>query len=68
MIGGGIIGGDNTSATMTGGTVGANSLKGGVMDLGPTSLTTSVVRLRDVARIELGAQNYNTLCSFDGKP
>ena len=27
-----------------------------------------MVRLRDVARIELGAQNYNQSCSFDGRP
>ena len=27
-----------------------------------------VVRLRDVARVELGAQNYNQSCTFDGKP
>jgi multidrug efflux pump len=30
--------------------------------------SVSVVRLRDVARLELGAQNYNTLCSFNGQP
>jgi multidrug efflux pump len=28
----------------------------------------AIVRLRDVARIELGAQNYNQACTFDGKP
>jgi multidrug efflux pump len=27
-----------------------------------------IVRLRDVARVELGAQNYNQSCSFDGRP
>src|SRR5262249_4248879 len=27
-----------------------------------------VVRLRDVARVELGAQNYNQSCTFDGHP
>jgi multidrug efflux pump len=27
-----------------------------------------IVRLRDVARIELGAQNYNQSCTFDGQP
>jgi multidrug efflux pump len=35
---------------------------------GPPSPTSAVVRLRDVAHIELGAQNYNTLCSFNGQP
>jgi multidrug efflux pump len=29
---------------------------------------TAIVRLRDVARIELGAQNYNQSCTFDGHP
>ena len=28
----------------------------------------SIVRLRDVARVELGAQNYNQSCTFDGRP
>ncbi|HKM53835.1 MAG TPA: efflux RND transporter permease subunit, partial [Isosphaeraceae bacterium] len=28
----------------------------------------AVVRLRDVARVELGAQNYNQACIFDGHP
>ncbi|APW60673.1 efflux RND transporter permease subunit [Paludisphaera borealis] len=28
----------------------------------------AVVRLRDVARVELGAQNYNQSCIFDGQP
>ena len=27
-----------------------------------------LVRLRDVARIELGAQNYDQSCAFDGRP
>ena len=27
-----------------------------------------IVRLRDVARVELGAQNYNQSCTFDGHP
>jgi multidrug efflux pump len=29
---------------------------------------TGIVRLRDVARIEMGAQNYNVSCTFDGHP
>ncbi len=27
-----------------------------------------IVRLRDVARVEMGAQNYNQACTFDGYP
>jgi multidrug efflux pump len=33
---------------------------------GPSGPSSSIVRLRDVARIELGAQNYNQFCTFDG--
>src|SRR5206468_12797156 len=34
----------------------------------PPSPSTSIVRLRDVAKVEMGALNYNTSCLFDGKP
>jgi hydrophobe/amphiphile efflux-1 (HAE1) family protein len=38
----------------------------------PTSTTTgeasSIVRLRDVARLELGSQQYDQSCTLDGKP
>ncbi len=34
----------------------------------PDDPATGIVRLRDVARVELGAQNYNQSCTFDGKP
>ena len=30
--------------------------------------SSGIVRLRDVARVELGAQNYNQSCTFDGHP
>ena len=29
--------------------------------------TDAVVRLRDVARVEMGAENYNQSCTFDGR-
>ena len=32
----------------------------------PDDPATGIVRLRDVARIEMGAQNYNQSCTFDG--
>jgi multidrug efflux pump subunit AcrB len=35
---------------------------------GDQSVSTGLVRLRDVARVELGAQNYNQACTFDGRP
>jgi multidrug efflux pump len=46
--------------------MGANN--GVSADRGPGRPSPSVVRLRDVAHIELGAQNYNQSCSFDGHP
>jgi multidrug efflux pump len=30
--------------------------------------TVGVVRLKDVATVEMGAQNYNQFCTFDGRP
>ncbi len=56
------------SDTTAGGTVGAAGLSGGAMQSGIPSQSTPLVRLRDVARVELGAQNYNLACTFDGKP
>src|SRR5262249_14515915 len=50
-----------------GGTVGSNSLSGGALGVGTPSESSPVVRLRDVARLELGAQNYNTICTLDGR-
>ena len=41
---------------------------GATPSLTPGRSSSAVVRLRDVARIELGAQNYNQSCTFDGKP
>ncbi len=35
---------------------------------GPKHDIPQFVRLRDVARVELGAQNYNLSCRLDGKP
>jgi hydrophobe/amphiphile efflux-1 (HAE1) family protein len=35
---------------------------------GPNGQATQVVRLRDVARVELGAQSYNQACTLDGRP
>ncbi len=34
----------------------------------PEEPAPGIVRLRDVARIEMGAQNYNQSCTFDGHP
>ncbi len=50
-----------------GGTVGSLGLSGGA-NSGPQSPASALVKLTEVARLELGAQNYNTICSFDGRP
>ena len=34
----------------------------------PLSTSDGVVRLKDVARVEMGATNYNMSCTFDGGP
>jgi multidrug efflux pump len=42
-----------------------------VVKAGKTNLkdpAAGIVRLRDVARVEMGAQNYNQSCTFDGHP
>ena len=33
-----------------------------------SSVTSVIVRLGDVARIELGAQQYDQVCRLDGEP
>jgi multidrug efflux pump len=56
-------------STTAGGTVGSTATgSGGALAAGPPPGSIAIVRLRDVARIELGAQNYNTISTFDGKP
>ena len=35
---------------------------------GPMSQATGIVRLRDVARVELGSRQYDQSCTLDGKP
>ncbi len=35
---------------------------------GPTPPTVGIVRLRDVARVELADQNYSLACTFDSRP
>jgi multidrug efflux pump len=57
----------SSGPNVTGSMVGGDSLRGGALAAGPWP-TAGIVRLRDVARIELGAQNYNTGSMLDGKP
>ena len=35
---------------------------------GPEAPSVGIVRLKDVAHVEMGATNYNTSCLLDGKP
>jgi multidrug efflux pump len=48
------------------GSQGALSVRLGVS--GPASPSAAIVRFRDIGRVEMGAQNYNQACTFDGKP
>jgi multidrug efflux pump len=74
--GGGTTGGGGTGIgtttsggiTLTTGTTGSGILSATTPSRGPSQPSTAIVRLRDVARIELGAQNYNQSCTFDGYP
>jgi multidrug efflux pump len=57
--------GDASSVdTSGGGSSGSGSSGSG----SPSSPSSAIVRLRDVARIEIGALNYNQSCRFDGYP
>ena len=72
--GGGSTGGGGTTGGARGGaddrspTAVIGVSNGVTRDRGPGQVSFGVVRLRDLARIELGAQNYNMSCSFDGRP
>ena len=49
--------------------VGTNGiLSNETLGRGPGFADAAIVRLRDIARVELGAQNYNQACLFDGRP
>ena len=50
------------------GATGNGLLGGPTMGRSSTAPAPGIVRLRDVARIEMGAQDYSQSCTFDGKP
>jgi multidrug efflux pump len=52
------------TTSLTSGTVSSSA----AMASGPTPPAVSIVRMRDVARIELGDQLYTLGCTFDGRP
>jgi multidrug efflux pump len=45
-----------------------NSQGGAGSQTGPVPQVTGIVRLRDVARVERGSQQYDQTCTLDGKP
>ncbi len=57
-----------TTSAATGAASGIGISSGGAPRTGPTTPSTSIVRLRDVGRVEMGAQQYNMTCTFDGEP
>jgi multidrug efflux pump subunit AcrB len=56
------------SANSTGASTSMNSQGGTGSSGGPSSQATGIVRLRDVARVERGSQQYDQSCTLDGKP
>ncbi len=67
------MGGANMSTMSVGGGTSISALSpppvgGASTGGGPQPPDAAIVRLRDVARIEMGAQNYNISCTFDGHP
>jgi hydrophobe/amphiphile efflux-1 (HAE1) family protein len=53
---------------LTAGPVGQTGTGGTGSQGGPAPPATGIVRLRDVARVELGSQQYEQTCTLDGKP
>ncbi len=80
--GGGATAGGGTTGGAAGGTManpsvsgssgtsgsGAGIVTSGAQGRGPGLPSASIVRLRDVARLELGSLNYTTACTYDGNP
>jgi multidrug efflux pump len=60
--------GVTTNSVNAGGSVGAVGLSGGALGRQGPQNSSPLVRLRDIARVEMGAQNYNLACAYDGKP
>ncbi|MFL5339171.1 MAG: efflux RND transporter permease subunit, partial [Gemmataceae bacterium] len=58
-------------SSQSGGTNGSSGMSSSADSTTPASQTTQaigIVRLRDVAKVELGAQQYEQSCTLDGKP
>jgi hydrophobe/amphiphile efflux-1 (HAE1) family protein len=59
--------GAGTQGTAAGGTSSADS-SGAASSTAPMAAATGIVRLRDVAKVVLGSQQYEQSCTLDGKP
>ena len=70
--GGGGGGGSTTTPSIAAGggslAIDVNATGGGAIVQPPALPDVSIVRLRDVARLELAAQSYTQSCTFDGHP
>jgi len=55
-------------AATTGSSTNLNGQGGTGTQTSPTAQTTGIIRLRDVARVERGSQQYDQSCTLDGKP
>src|SRR5262245_55653246 len=58
----------STQAPSASAGTGSGVLSATTMGCGPGRPASGIVCLRDVARVELGDQNYNLGCLFDGHP
>jgi multidrug efflux pump len=61
-------GGGSSDSGSQSGSANMNSQGGAGSTNGPASQSTGVVRLRDVARVERGSQQYDQSCTLDGAP
>ncbi len=57
-----------SSASSSSGQSSSSSSSTGSSSAGSGQPAVAIVRLRDVARLELGDQNYSLACTFDGRP
>ena len=64
-------GGSSATQADAGGAGGGNGMTGSASTgaaARPAPQAVAIVRLRDVARVELGSQQYDQTCTLDGKP
>jgi hydrophobe/amphiphile efflux-1 (HAE1) family protein len=57
-----------SSSSGTSSQSGSSGSGGSGAQVGPVPTSTGIVRLRDVARVELGSQQYEQSCTLNGRP